>query len=74
MVTSMSDCGEVEVVIDGAVVGALGCDDVLRVSASPLRARLLVGESVSFYRNVEQKLFGFGVDAHGADAHGPDAD
>ena len=74
VVSSMSDCGEVEVVIDGAVVGTLGCDDVLSVSASPLRARLLVGEGVSFYRNVEQKLFGFGVDAHGADAHGPDAD
>jgi hypothetical protein len=64
----MSDCGEVEVVIDGHVAGMLDCDDVLRVSASPLRARLLVGEGVSFYRNVEEKLFGFGADAHGADA------
>jgi NAD+ kinase len=72
-VGSVSDCGEVEVVVDGHVVGLLGCDDVLRVSASPLLARLLVGEGVSFYRNVEQKLFGFGVDAHGAGAHGPDA-
>ena len=72
-VGSMSDCGDVEVVIDGSVVGMLGCDDALHVSASPLRARLLVGEGVSFYRNVEEKLFGFGVDAHGAYAHGPDA-
>jgi NAD+ kinase len=72
-VGSVSDCGEVEVIVDGRVVGMLGCDDVLHVSASPLRARLLVGEGVSFYRNVEEKLFGFGADAHDADAHGPDA-
>jgi NAD+ kinase len=71
-VQSFADCGEIEIIIDGRVVGLLDCNTVLRVSSSPLRAHLMVREGISFYRNVEEKLFGFGPDAHGADVHGTD--
>lgn len=54
---------EAEVVVDGRPVGILACGDTMQIGASPLRALLLVQRGVSFYRNVEEKLFGFGLDA-----------
>ena len=56
-------CGGVEVVLDGHPVGTLD-GNMLRVRSSALRARLMVRSGVSFYGNVEEKLFGFGPDAH----------
>ena len=39
------------------IVGRLRCGDSLDIAASELRARLLVREGGTFYRNVEEKLF-----------------
>jgi NAD+ kinase len=63
-VRNASDTDEAEVMVDGHMVGILACGDTLQVGASELRARLMVREGVSFYRNVEEKLFGFGAYAH----------
>ncbi len=62
-VCNAGDVSEAEVVVDGRVVGVLSQGDCLRIGASPLRALLLLQEGASFYRNVEEKLFGFGADA-----------
>jgi len=63
-VRNASDSDDAEVMVDGHVVAPLACGDTIQVCASQLRARLMVREGVSFYRNVEEKLFGFGADAH----------
>ncbi len=47
-----------DIMIDGEVVGDLGPGEYISIAASPLRARLLVRDAGSFYRNVEVKLFG----------------
>lgn len=62
-VRNASHSDDAEIMVDGRVVGVLACGETMQISASPLRARLMVLEGVSFYRNVEEKLFGFWPDA-----------
>ena len=57
-VCNRSELYEAEVIVDGKVVGRLAREGFIEIGASPLRARLLQLEGGSFYRNVEQKLFG----------------
>jgi NAD+ kinase len=53
-----SPCDVADVLADGHVVGSLACGELLTVASSPLRARLMVCDAGTFYRNVEHKLFG----------------
>lgn len=53
-----SPCDSADVLADGHVVGSLGCGEQITIASSPLRARLMVGDAGTFYRNVEHKLFG----------------
>ena len=54
---NVSPLDEAEIAVDGDIVGRLRCGDSVDISASELRARLLVREGGTFYRNVEEKLF-----------------
>jgi NAD+ kinase len=57
-VRNSSPCDVADVLVDGRVAGSLACGEDLTVSTSPQRARLMVGDAGTFYRNVEKKLFG----------------
>ncbi len=54
---NMSPLDEAEIAVDGDIVGRLRYGDSVEMAASELRARLLVREGGTFYRNVEEKLF-----------------
>ncbi len=47
-----------DVLVDGRVVGSLAYGEQITLASSPLRARLVVDDAFTFYRNVEHKLFG----------------
>lgn len=57
-VRNSAPCDAAAVMVDGRVVGSLPCGEDLTVTASSLCARLMVRDSGTFYRNVEEKLFG----------------
>lgn len=63
-VRNTAPCDPAAVMADGRVVGRLACGEQLTVTASPLRARLMVRDSGTFYRNVEEKLFGAFLPEH----------
>jgi len=54
---NISALDDAEIVVDGSVVGRVCCGDEVSITASQVRARLLVRASGSFYRNIEEKLF-----------------
>jgi len=47
-----------DVLVDGHLAGTLAAGERITVAASSLRARLMVRDAGTFYRNVEEKLFG----------------
>lgn len=51
-------CDAVVVMADGREVGSLACGAEITITASSLQARLMVRDTGTFYRNVEEKLFG----------------
>ena len=56
-VRNQSPDDEAEIIVDGTIVGRLCCGHALEITTAAPRARLLVKEGGSFYRNVEEKLF-----------------
>jgi NAD+ kinase len=56
-VRNVSTADEAEIVADGVGVGRLGPGERVEIAAGESRARLLVAEGGSFYKNVEEKLF-----------------
>jgi NAD+ kinase len=56
-VRNVSPDDEAEIIVDGAIVDRLCCAHSVEVTTAEPRARLLIKEGGSFYRNVEEKLF-----------------
>ena len=54
---NISAVDDAEIVVDGKIVGRLLCGQEIAVTASQVRARLLIPAGGSFYHNVEEKLF-----------------
>ena len=56
-VRNQSPDDEAEIIVDGTIVDRLCCGHAVEITTAEPRARLLVKEGGSFYRNVEEKLF-----------------
>lgn len=56
-VRNLSPGDEAEILVDGAIVDRVCCGHSVEITTAEPRARLLIKEGGSFYRNVEEKLF-----------------
>jgi NAD+ kinase len=56
-VRNVSPEDEAEILVDGAIVDRVCCGHSVEITTARPRARLLIKEGGSFYRNVEEKLF-----------------